>query len=363
MRKWLFGILAVLLTLVFFCSCAIEPEKEAVDDNEEPSLKTSLSEVYGSIGEVSNVYDGYRTRFFSGENILNFNGEDELVFVAELVEYNFLTAGFVRYVEDITEVANAMPHQGYNITYREDRKYIEFCSYLEKSTGKIKFYEIRVFSGDVFNKKGAYGAKTCLFNSSMTKDITNNKEANLGFVLGDMIVPSELIPESTVSYDSLTGLISDSDNQNTMQRLEGSSAIKKELVDALNSMGSVRKIYSSGSSAECIAFLSNGEIKQMRYYATAEFSSVNDKYTKLFDEKFASDGERLTNGCFPVEGFTSLKSVDTSSSFIEICVFIDLTDGTVSSYQLTRIDPAAFNKALSGVQDVSVGTAVTLSEL
>ncbi len=370
LMKKILVILTVMLMLVFAISCEFETQKSVgiVTETEEngsggdSEAADGIGAVYRSIGEVENVYDGYRTRFFSGETIVNFQDADDLVFLAHLVEYRYFTGPFANYVETVTAKSNAAPHQGYNIKYDKDRKYAEFCAYIEKSTGMVRYYEIRVFSGNFLSNDSAWTAKTCLFNSSLTKDITNNVDVDFGVILPDVIIPSVMIPPSTVTYDAATGLVSDENNQMRMEILEGSTAVKEQMVAALNELGTVKTIYDN-QSALCVAIINNGAIVQMYYYTAAEYTSVKDEYSKLFDDAYSQKGQ-LDSGCYPHEGFKDLTSLDTAKQYIEIRGDVNLDTGKVVKYSLKRIDPETYNTVLTGgKQDMSYATEITLTDI
>ena len=368
LMKKILIVLTVMLMLIFLNACEFEIQKsgENVTETEKETDGSSekvdgIQTVYRSIGEVENVYTGYRTRFFSGETIVNFQDAGDLVFLAHLVEYRHFTGPFASYVETVTSKSNAAPHQGYNINYVKDRKYAEFCAYIEKSTGKVRYYEIRVFSGDFLSSDSTWNAKTCLFNSSLTRDITNNVDVDFGIILPDVIIPSAMIPQSTVTYDAATGLVSDENNEMRMEILEGSTAVKNQMVAALNELGTVNTIYDN-QSALCVAIINNGSIVQMYYFTAAEYTSVKEEYKKLFDDAY-NEKNQFDSGCYPHDGFKDLTSLDTTKQYIEIRGDVDLDTGKITKYVLKRIDPETYNTVLTGKQDMSYATEITLTEI
>lgn len=162
-------VLFVVVSLIFMsCSQLNSPNGHNI------SAETMDGMSY--IGDVNKIYSAKSGRFYTGQIIKNFYGRD-VKFEGNLVEYNTIKPEILAYVEGL-EKNNALMHQHYEgVKYDKDKKYVEFSSYTEVSTGKILMFEIRVFFGnflDTFNQDYWY-AKSVSFNPSFTKDLDNKK--------------------------------------------------------------------------------------------------------------------------------------------------------------------------------------------
>ena len=342
MKKALSWFVVVLMLLVL-CSCAQEPEKKAVN-------ATDLTPVIEKLGDVKQVYEKSSSRFVTGETILNYKGNDSLVFIGNLVEYNSLTKVFADYVETITVKNNALAHQHYNVVYDKDKKYVEFCAYVNKTTGEVVEYEIRVFSGNFINQSGDWYAKSCHFNNTMTRDITNKKDVDFGFALDVLVLDPDNLPTSEYTYNCKTGEVTTSDSGS--DDVEAAvpvydPTLAEEVEAAAKRIGVIAEMYDDGK-AVYETYTNKRGVTKAFYVCMAEYSSVNDRFTKLFDTSFNAEGLNAMN-MIGHSGFGGKDQVfNTGSSYIEIIGYVNPKTGEISEYDLRRIDPEAYKAYKNG---------------
>ena len=164
-----------------------------------------FSERMAYLGDFDAVYDGYTNKFITGETLTNYRKYDvPLVFIGQLVEYNSFTSEFADYVEENVEEENAKMHQSYPVRLDPNKKYVEFAAYVNKITGEVCEYEIRVFDGSRAPNKDGYYAKSRHFNNTFTKDLKNNKDVDFGIPSTIEKIPVELLPDCGITYDGKT---------------------------------------------------------------------------------------------------------------------------------------------------------------
>ena len=360
MKKILSGVI-VILTLIGLCSCAQEPVKKAVN-------ATDLKPAIEKFGDVEQIYEKSASRFATGETVLNYKGNDSLVFIANLVEYNSLTKVFADYVETITAEPNAAPHQGYMVTYDSSKKYVEFCAYVNKTTGEVVEYEIRVFNGDFINKSGEWNAKSCDFNNTLTRDVTNNRDVDFGFALDVLVLDPDKLPTSELTYDCKTGEVTTSDSKpKDKEQKDGvvvaapayDQAIADEVEDAATRIGTIAKMYDDGKALYTTYTDCDG-IGHAQYICMAEYTSLNSKIAKLFEDEYNQNGfsaciETAHSG-FADDGWV----LNAESVYVEVIGKVDSKTGKISSYVLKRIDPEGY---IAFKEDESKGYFATTIEL
>ena len=340
MKKVLSGII-VILTFIGLCSCAQEPVRKAVN-------ATDLKPAIEKFGDVEQIYEKSASRFATGETVLNYKGNDSLVFIANLVEYNSLTKVFADYVETITAEPNAAPHQGYMVTYDSRKKYVEFCAYVNKTTGEVVEYEIRVFNGDFINKSGEWNAKSCDFNNTLTRDVTNNRDVDFGFALDVLVLDPDKLPTSELTYDCKTGEVTTSDSKSDDVVVEAAPAydpaIADEVEDAATRIGTIAKMYDDGKDVY-VTFTNDKGVATAYYICMVEYTSLNDKFTKLFDDAYNEKG--LSGGLIKEHSGFGV-SFNTGSSYIEIAAKVDSKTGKISEYGLRKVAPDAYKRGNGG---------------
>lgn len=342
MKKVFFCLVSVVLVL-FLCSC----EQPDLNNNVQSN---SLNDVIESLGSINQIYESSNTRFVTGETLLNYYEGTDVVFIGKLVEYNALTKSFADYVETITKQNNALMHQHYNIDFKKDKKYVEFCSYVDKKTGVVKEYEVRVFDGDFVYKKGEWYAKSCDFDSTFTKDISNHKTVDFGFKLGIVKLDPASLPTSKYTYDCKTGKVnelpstedpSDDDSSTPLPPLEYDSALAEEVLSKTAKIGTISKIFENGN----VIFKSYEDKKGKTnyYYACmVEYSSVDDKISSLLDEAYERNGGFNAKNRFHHVGFG--KDLNNESTYIEVIAIVNNKTGKISDYELRRIDKESYEK-------------------
>ena len=234
-------------------------------------------------------------------------------FEANLVEYFIIKTEILNYVEGL-EANNALMHQNYeNITYDPDKKYVEFASYTDTTSGKVVCFEIRVFFGnflETYNTQGWY-AKSVSFNSSFTRNLDSGTTVNFGTPLGN-----EDEEDNTDSGDTI--------NENINQAL-------------INAVGTPDKIYSAPNTSArfCTGqiFDWNGENAIFQANLVA-YSSVKPAITEDFgkEELNAMLNQNYNNVTY-----------DSTKTYIEVCYLKAVDSDEVFYYELRLVDSSYFN--------------------
>lgn len=205
----LFLVLAILL---ISCSNHVQApyEPNTPAEPNAPTVNESLCylPIAEELGEIGNVYHASTSRFIDGEVILNYWPENpdnkELVFVAELVEYNSFDQDVVNYIQEKHPKNNALLHQHYDVTYKEGKTYVEYASYVDKKTGEVLVIEIRIANGsDILSYDGSWYALSCRFSNDMSVDIDLKSETP--FRINPQVVDLSKVPDARVVYDCNTG--------------------------------------------------------------------------------------------------------------------------------------------------------------
>lgn len=304
-----------ILGLIIFCVALSTACSHGPSTNTQTAVTTNDGINY--LGKVSKIYNSSSSsRFATGQIINDFYGH-KVRFEACLVEYIAIKQEILDYVEGL-ERNNALMHQGYeNVIYDSNKKYVEFASYTDTTTGKVVRFEIRVFFGnflETYNTQGWY-AKSVSFNSSFTKDLDSGRPVNFGTPLGNE------------DEEDDTGL-----NNNT-DEIEDDN-INKELI---NVFGTPDKIYSAQNiNARCCT----GQIfewgdKTVRFQGNlVAYSAVNPKVTAKFEEL---DFDAMLN-----QGYYNV-SYDKTKTYIEVCYMQDVDTDEIVSYELRLVDKSYFN--------------------
>lgn len=354
MKKTMLCLFTILMIAVI-CSCDQAPSATVKQTD-------SLSESIECLGSVNKIYESTTAKFVTGETLLNYKGTN-VVFIGKLVEYNSLTKSFSDYVEKITQEENALMHQSYSVVYNADKKYVEFCAYVDKTTGIVQEYEIRVFNGDFVYKKGQWYAKSCYFNNTFTKDLSNNLDVNFGFTLPILVLNPETLPTSAYVYDCSTGKLvetpSDESGAQEVVTQEYSETLAEEVMAAIKKIGTVARIVDEG---EKISFKIYGN---MGYYTCiVEYSEVKKEYTKLFDDKYASSEGFNAMYRFNHPGFGGGKQTfNEGSSYIEVIGQVNSKTGKISSYELRRIDAEKYTECCKNNKWTLYATSIDVSSI
>ncbi len=324
----------VFLVLICFCSCEQGPKATV---KQTDSLDKSIE----CLGTVNKIYESSTSRFVTGETLLNYYKGVDVVFIGKLVEYNDLTKSFADYVETITADKNALMHQHYNVSFDPDKKYVEFCAYVDKQTGVVQEYEIRVFDGDFVYREGEWYAKSCYFNNTFTKDLSNNLDVDFGFEMDIVTLDPESLPTSEYIYDYSTGKLvaspSTSENSSDGTAPEYNEVLADEVTTAVKKIGTVARVFDEGETVSFKVYGNRGY-----YTCVVEYSAVNDKYTKLFDNVFAKDGFNAMYR-FNHRGFGGKNQIfNEGSTYIEVIGEVDSKTGKICNYDLRRIDPETY---------------------
>lgn len=290
---------------------------------ETTTTKVTRSEGMNYLGDVSKVFEASSaTRFVTGQIINNFCGHT-VKFEGNLVEYNSIKQQILDYVESL-ESNNALMHQNYeNVTYDATKKYVEFSSYTDTTSGKIIRFEIRVFFGnflDAYNTNFWY-AKSVMFNSSFTKDMDKGTSVDFGEPLG-----TEDDDDATTNTDPVT-------TQNQEDK------VNQELI---NSIGTAAVVYSAPNTAArfCTGQIVDwGGIKARFQGNLVAYSSVNAKITSAFD--------KISLNAMNHQGYSDV-SYDSSMTYIEVCYYADVESGDIVSYELRLIDKSYFEGTHTG---------------
>ncbi len=189
MRKALSLVLAFFLVLMLV-SC--DPNSANSNSATGSSVHRSAIESIGDVSRIfsanqsrstATVYEVSTSRFYTGQELTMYG--HEVVFEADIVEYNSIDQAILDYVESL-ESCNALMHQNYPLfnsgEINPEKKYVEFASYIDKETNEAICHEIRVFFGnfmDTYNS-GSYYAKAVTFSPDMTVDINNHVNVYTG---------------------------------------------------------------------------------------------------------------------------------------------------------------------------------------
>ena len=275
--KFLTVITIVMLELAFIgCSNPssfgnINSSSSPYGSSKSPAATTQkITRVDGMnyIGDVSKVFDSTSSsRFVTGQIIDNFCGHT-VKFEGNLVEYNSIKQEILDYVENL-ESNNALMHQNYNnVIYDATKKYVEFSSYTDISSGKIIRFEIRVFFGnflDTYNTNFWY-AKSVSFNSTFTKGMDKGISVDFGEALGNG---------------------DEEDTATTSNPVIPQNQEDKVNHELINAIGSVDVVYSAPNikARFCTGQILDWDGKKVRFQGNlVAYSSVNAKLTSAFEK-------------------------------------------------------------------------------
>lgn len=321
---------------IFFVSCSniqsgssdSEPTTTTVQSgtsDSEPTtpIKVTKSEGMNYLGDVNKVFEASSsTRYVTGQIIENFCGHT-VNFEGNLVEYNSIKQNILDYVESL-ESNNALMHQNYeNVTYDSTKKYVEFSSYTDTTSGKIIRFEIRVFFGnflDTYHTNYWY-AKSVMFNSSFTKDMDKGTPVDFGEPLG-----TEDDEDTTTTIDPVI-----QQNQEDKVNLE-----------LINTIGTASAVYSAPNTTArfCTGQIVDwGGIKARFQGNLVAYSSVNSKITSVFD--------KLEFNAMNHQGYSNV-SYDSTKTYIEVCYYENAETGDIINYELRLIDKSYFDGTHTG---------------
>ena len=356
--KKVLSCLLIILSFICICSC-----------NQTPSVSTTgkqsdaLNVAIECLGSVNEIYESSTAKFVTGETLLNYKGTD-VIFIGKLVEYNELTKSFADYVETITADKNALMHQNYNISFNPDKKYVEFCAYVDKQTGVVQEYEIRVFNGDFVYREGEWYAKSCHFNNTFTNDLSNKLPVDFGFQLSVVVLDPATLPTSEWTFDYSTGQVtstptSTSTSESSTTTPEYNEALAEEVMTAVKKIGTVVKIHDEGEKVSFKIYGNKGY-----YCCVVEYSKVEDKYTKLFDDSYTRSKGFNAMYRFNHPGFGGKGQVfNEGSTYIEVIGEVDSTTGKICNYDLRRINPEAYTALVNGNKRSWYATYVYVSTI
>ena len=209
-------VLLCLFFVIVFTSCNNDIQSPVVEVV-APVKKESRCylPVAEELGDVCNVFRASASRFIDGEVVLNYRLENpenkDLVFVAELVEYNNFNQNVVNYILEKHSEYNAMFHQHYDVTFKADKTYVEYGSFIDNETGEVLVIEIRIANGsDILDYNGSYYAISCRFNKDMSRDLDLTTETP--FKVNPQVVDLGKIPDAKVVYDCNTGEVNYSED-------------------------------------------------------------------------------------------------------------------------------------------------------
>jgi len=352
MKNFLLCLLTIVM-IAALCSCEQTPNVVAKTD--------SLDESIECLGNVNKIYEKSTAKFITGETLLNYKGSD-VVFIGKLVEYNSLTKSFADYVETITKEENALMHQNYGVEFNPAKKYVEFCAYVDKQTGIVKEYEIRVFNGDFVYRQGEWYAKSCDFDSTFTRDLSNDVDVDFGFKLGVVALNPAMLPTSEYIYDCSTGkLVDKPSEENATEEItmpEFNETLAEKVMTSVNKIGTVAKIFDDGK----VVYETYGS--RAYYSCMVEYTSVDDKFSNLFDNAYNSKGGFNAMYRFNHLGFGGRNQVlNEASTYIEVIGEVDSKTGRITRYNLRRIDKEAYKTALNSSTASYYATSIRVSEI
>ena len=313
------GLIIAIIALAVSCSDA--PSMTVPEDNPEitqpntPPASTKITRQDGInyLGDVSKIYSS-PSRFVTGQIIDDFRGH-KVRFEANLVEYFIIKPEILEYVESL-ESNNALMHQNYeNVTYDPNKKYVEFASYTDTTSGKVVCFEIRVFYGnflETYNTQGWY-AKSVSFNSSFTKNIDSGVAVNFGTPLGNE-------EDDTVSSNTTDTSVDE--------------GIDEELI---KSFGTPENIYSAQSiiARSCTGQIFNWGDQRVRFQGNlVAYTSVNPI---IFEAFYDVELNAMLN-----QGYSNV-SYDKTKTYIEVCYYADADTNEIISYELRLVDSSYFN--------------------
>ena len=310
MRKFTkIGLIFAIIALAVSCS-----NSASIGD----PTKITTQDGINYLGDVSKIYtSSSASRFVTGQIINDFYGH-KVRFEANLVEYFILKPEILNYVEGLEE-NNALMHQQYNnVIYDPNKKYVEFASYTDTTTGKVICFEIRVFFGNFLEtyETEQWYAKSVSFNSRFTKNMDTGAPVDFGVPLGNEDEEDDI------------GL-----NNNNTNEIEDDN-INEELI---NVFGTPDKIYSAQNiNARCCT----GQIfewgnKTVRFQGNlVAYSAVNPKVTAKFEELDLT--AMLNQGYYNV-------SYDNTKTYIEVCYLQDINTNEIVSYELRFVDKSYFS--------------------
>ena len=285
------------------------------------------------LGDLDAVYDGYTNKLITGETLINYGEYDvPLVFIEQLVEYNSFTSKFADYVEENVVEENAKMHQSYPVRLDPNKKYVEFCAYVNKITGEVCEYEIRVFDGSRAPNKDGYYAKSRHFNNTFTKDLKNNNDVDFGIPSTIEKIPVELLPDCGITYDGKT-----KETTNLYEEKQ-KPADYDYLIKIVNRIGKVTRIW---EQPEKNIITRNG-VKL--FEVVVEYKNINPIISNQFDRKlqengYKSDAECITSifeesGYQPRNGYT----------YVNVSGMLNKND-KISVLDLRRINPDDYKKS------------------
>lgn len=306
-----------------------------------------FSERMAYLGDLDAVYDGYTSKFITGETLIDFKGcTDPLVFIGQLAEYNSLTSKFADYVEDNIKEENAKMHQSYPVRLNPDKKYVEFCAYVNKVTGEVFEYTIRVFDGSrTPNEKGWY-AKSCSFNNTFTKDLKNNNDVDFGIPLTVEKIPVELLPDCGITYNGKT-----KETTNIYEEKQ-QPADYDYLIKLVNRIGKVTRIWEHPEKS----IITN--TKGTKFFdVVVEYKNINPIISNQFDFKLQTNGNESDamyqtdifekTGYQPQKGYTYVNVVGILNK-----------NNKISTLELRRINPEDYKKSAPDYNKIRYATAI-----
>ena len=306
-------IVAIMLLTLLAVSCS--------NLNSNIDGKVKLSDGIAYLGDVNKIYSA-PSRFATGQIIEGFFGHT-VRFEGNLVEYNIIKPEILEYVESLNS-NNALMHQNYeNVVYNPTKKYVEFSSYTDTTSGKVVRFEIRVFFGNFLEtyQTDYWYAKSVMFNSSFTKDMDNNVAVNFGDPLG----PVE--DDEETSESNLFGI-----PQNVPDKIDN---------NLINAIGTPAKIYSATNTARfCTGQILTWGEDTVRFQGNlVAYSSVNQKVLSIF--------KNISLNALCNQGYSNV-SYDSTKTYIEVCYYENVETGDIVNYEIRLVDGSYFTKPFDG---------------
>ena len=324
------GLLCSCILFLTSCSNLVTDLSEnrnnpkASETSKENKGTVTSSKGMNYLGDINKIYSSSTSsRFVTGQIIDNFCGH-KVKFEGNLVEYNSIKKEILDYVEGL-DSNNSLMHQNYeNVSFDPTKKYVEFSSYTDTTSGKIVRFEIRVFYGNFLEtyKTDLWYAKSVMFNSSFTKDMNKNVKVDFGEPLG----PEEDDEETGTGY--VPPVIQTTEDK-----------INNELI---NLIGTPAKIYSAPNTTArfCTGQILNWGNTNARFQGNlVEYSSVKPEIMAIFDN--------ISFNAMNHQGYSNV-TYDNTKTYIEVCFYEDIQSGDVISYELRLIDDSYFTGITKG---------------
>ena len=294
-----------------------------------------FSERMAYLGDFDAVYDGYTNKFITGETLTNYRKYDvPLVFIGQLVEYNSFTSEFADYVEENVEEENAKMHQSYPVRLDPNKKYVEFAAYVNKITGEVCEYEIRVFDGSRAPNKDGYYAKSRHFNNTFTKDLKNNNDVDFGIPSTIEKIPVELLPDCGITYDGKT-----KETTNLYEEKQ-KPADYDYLIKIVNRIGKVTRTWELPEKN----IITNKKGTKF-FNVVVEYKNINPIISNLFDCKLQENGYKSTTMCISPAIFEeSGYQPRNGYTYVNVVGILNEND-KISVLELRRINPDDYKKS------------------